>query len=132
MLTFDAEVTLYNKLTKDGTVTWHRTHIPVCSFYGGQAANIAATNFSPRDNYAVRIREVDMPDGYLNPNEYRLGDGSGWTVQQGDVIVRGNVTDTVVRGVTEITNKYWGRCFEVNKVHDNRRIGLKHILIEGS
>jgi hypothetical protein len=73
--------------------------------------------------------------GYVSPDVWRvlrqIPDGA-WTVQSGDVIVKGLVDDSMVNGITDITGKYTD-CFTVTGMYDNRRgfKAMRHLRIEG-
>lgn len=135
MLTFDTSVTVYNKHTVGPDVKWKRTILPIVSWYGGQGISVSGTDLIASDHYVVRVREKDMPSSYLPELDFRAQPSpSGWSFQDGDIVVRGEVPDEVNDGkITVITAKYKGKCFTITRVHDNRRGpgSMRHIKIEG-
>ena len=85
------------------------------------------------DGYAVRILAADL-SGYMSPDEWRAVEEmptDKFTVQNGDVIVRGHVEDAITSS-TDVTSKYTD-SFVVSGCYDNRRgvPFLKHIKILG-
>ena len=134
MVTFNEGITVYNKRLDQETRLdkWNRTQIPEgCSWYGGQAVTVGESGLVTADKYSVRILG-SATVGYVTPDEWlSLTESEGlWTLQSGDVVVRGHVDRDVVSGITEITQAF-SDCFIVTSVHDNRRIALQHIRIEG-
>lgn len=117
MLGCDRTVTLYHRTYDPASRSdiWSRTVYPAASWYGGQAATVSDSGLLTADAYTVRI----ATDAEI-------------AAAPGDVLVRGEVADTVT-GSTALTGKYHGRCFVVTHVQDNRR-GVRsawHWKIEG-
>ena len=134
MLTFNEGITIYNKRLDPETRLdkWNRTQLPEgCSWYGGQAVTVGESGLVTADKYSVRILDWAAV-GYVTPDKWiALSDeAEAWTLQSGDVVVRGMVDQEVVSGITEITRAF-SDCFVITSVHDNRRIALGHIRIEG-
>lgn len=132
--TFDTEITVFTMWQKDKDRRWVSTHVMDCSWYGKQAATVGTDGLNTADQYTVRMRPISMPEGYLKPEEYNaLPNPTGhWTLQNGDVVVKGDVTAEVVTGITDIT-KLFTNCFTITSVADNRRgpAFMQHIRIEG-
>lgn len=110
-------VTLYHRSYAPASRSdvWSRTVYPAASWYGAQAATVSDNGLLTADAYTVRIATSDEI-----------------TAAPGDVLVLGEVTDTVT-GSAALTGKYHGRCFVVTHVQDNRR-GVRsawHWKIEG-
>ena len=132
MLTFNTDITVFSHWKKGREEAWIRTHVPNASWHGGQVVTSGSNRRTAADKYTVRLRETSLID-YITPVEWMNLDGAPsakWTLQAGDVIVRGFVDDVVDTGITHITNKYKA-CFVVAGVYDNRRIALKHLRVEG-
>lgn len=105
MLCCTETVTLYHRSYDPASRAdvWSRTVYPAASWYGAQAASVSDSGLMTADAYTVRIAtdaEIDAAPG--------------------DVLVRGEVADTVT-GSAALTRKYHGRCFVVTHVQDNRR-----------
>ena len=69
----------------------------------------------------------DMSE-YVNPKQY---DGSSWTLNNGDLIVKGEVTETEVSGIKELSSY---EVFTITMV-DNKDFGssnMQHFEIRGN
>lgn len=131
MLTFDTDITIYTLRKKGRDDLWTRTVLHRASWHGKQAARPGESGLVTASQYTVRVLAENM-EGYVTPDEWAAmsSDTVGsWTVQPGDVVVRGVVRDEIT-GIAQITNKYKA-CFTVTDAFDNRRVGLKHLKIEG-
>ena len=117
MLCCTETVTLYHRSYDPASRAdvWSRVVYTAASWYGGQAATVSDNGLMTADTYTVRI---DTDAAIL--------------AAPGDVLVRGEVTDTVT-GSTALTRKYQGRCMVLTHVQDNRRGGrrLWHWKLEG-
>lgn len=117
MLCCTETVTLYHRSYNPASRAdvWSRMVYATASWYGGQAASVSDNGLMTADAYTVRINTA-----------------AAIPAAPGDVLVRGEVDDTVT-GSTALTGKYQGRCFVVTHVQDNRR-GVRrlwHWRIEG-
>lgn len=136
MATFSDSITLYTHWTNPADRSrekWIRAPINGVSFYGRQAVSVSGSGLNTADQYTVRIPVSSMPPGYLPPDAFsRSAVPGGWTLQNGDVIVKGTVADEIVKGITEITRKYVD-CFVITSVSDNRRgvPAMQHMRVEG-
>ena len=130
--TFSNSVTVYSRRRAGKLDTWIRTPVLGASWYGHQGARVGDSGLITADQFVVRIRERCLSN-YMRPDDWKALvelDGK-WTVQMGDIVVKGIVDDEVVGGnITAVTGKYTD-CFTVTGVFDNRRIALKHLRIEG-
>lgn len=126
MFTFNTDITIYSHWKQGREEKWVRTSTHNASWYGKQAVSVGDAGLIAADQHSVRIREQDM-GAYCIPD---LWEGTGWTVQPGDIVVKGLVDDEITTGPTQITGKYKA-CFTVTAAFDNRRVGLKHLRIEG-
>lgn len=132
--TFTQTITLYSQWEHERQRVWVRTVIPNASWYGHQGANIGESGLVTADQYVVRIR-LPQTNAYIPPdawNAFNEAPTGVWTVQNGDVIVKGQADDEVATGITDITRKYVD-SFTVTGVYDNRRElpFMQHIRIEG-
>lgn len=78
-------------------------------------------------NIYIPFDKNDMSD-YVTPKLYT---GKGWTIQNGDFIVRGEVTETQVSKIKDLS-KY--ECFEITLV-DKKDFGsnnMQHFEIRGN
>lgn len=88
-------LTLYNRVP--GTETYHRTVIGHVAWENRKASNVIASGGTiAADQVAVYI-PMQGATGYLAPKAWQaLTTKTGkWTLQVGDVIVRGTVTDEI-------------------------------------
>lgn len=133
----NADITIYNCYGK-GTrsESWQRTQIKGVEWYGGQAVTVTDSGLQSASTYTVRIPAYREPAGktFSMPADYKAAaDPSGlWTLQNGDIIVRGLVDDDAT-GSTAITGKYADRCFTVTGWRDNRRgsAWVQHWRVDG-
>ena len=129
--TFDAEITVYNKVRGTDTTSdvWVRTTFTKdytgytgVSWHGKTKVNIGDAGLIGADVFRIRIRDSVMQE-YINPKEWN---GQGWTMQAGDYIRKGISTepDPAIFD-TDVTL--------VMAVRDNRRgvAGMQHLAIEG-
>lgn len=89
-------VTLYNRFEDDeGAVKWYRTVLPGCFVKTVPALILSGNTGTEKPQTTVRIRKSE---NYVPPAEW-LNDESkrnfGFTVQNEDIIVIGNVTDDI-------------------------------------
>lgn len=133
--TFDATVTIFNKrwdkeLDRD---VWTRTVVRGASWHGKRAASVSDNGLQAASLYTVRIPARAMPKGYLHPDVFNAAQEApdGWTVQSGDIVVKGEVTQDI-QAAKDITKKI--ECFTVLAIRDNRRgpSALRHLRIEGA
>ena len=117
MLCCTETVTLYHRSYDPASRAdvWSRTVYPAASWYGGQAATVSDSGLLTADAYTVRI----ATDAEI-------------AAAPGDVLVRGEVADTVT-GSTALTRKYQGRCMVLTHVQDSCRGArrLWHWKLEG-
>lgn len=128
--TFDETITVYNKYTdKEKKATAYKgIHIKKCSWYGKVAVNVDSNGVSSASLFKVRVRERDLPEGYVSPDVF---DGIGYTFANGDIVIKGEHPLTVSK-IADITNK--NDSFKVLGVHMNTKgiKPLRHVMIEGS
>ena len=140
-MTTNADITIFNKWYNRETRLdeWKRTQIRGVNWYGGQAVAVTDNGLQSADTYTVRIPAASAPQGkqFVLPENYASADSAAltdlWTLQSGDIVVRGLVDDTPA-GDTDITQKYNDRCFMVTGWRDNRRGGslVQHWRVDGA
>ncbi len=94
----NSDITIYNK-SVDATTrseVWNRTQIRGVTWEEGKAANVLRSGLLEADRVTVFIPYARGVN-YITPVAYRaLSVKTGkWTLQQGDVIVRGLVSETI-------------------------------------
>lgn len=126
----NGDCTIYNRHYNPATRLdeWRRTPVTGVNWYAMQAATVGDNGLRTADVYVVRIPAGNAPPGYQAPDSY---DGTGWTLQTGDVLVRGIVADEIAKA-TDVTGKY-ADCCTVTGVRDNRRgsPAMQHWRVEG-
>jgi len=92
-------LTLYNRVP--GTETYHRTVLPAVQWENRKAANVLASGGNLAADQAAIYIPLDTP-GYLAPKAWQgLPDKSmAWTLQPGDVVVKGVVADEIGPSLT--------------------------------
>lgn len=136
-----AAITLYNAFSGEDEygkmfTTWHRTVITNCT-WGKQNKTVLVGNATLDNNdYLVKIPQdsnyIDGWEWFMLPNSEL---GGKFTVNTGDVVVRGVVDDEIPYNGSPsgILRKYTGRAFTVMYCHNNtgEDIPLGHYEIGG-
>ncbi len=95
--------TLYNKYVNAATRSevWQRTALAAVAWENRKAANVARAGNLEADEAAIYI-PFALGSDYLAPRAWQaLATKTGkWTLQVGDVIVKGAVTDTITSSFT--------------------------------
>lgn len=133
----NADITLYNKWYDRAMRTdrWLRTQISSVNWYGGQAVTVGDNGLLTADKYTVRIPLQSAPAGrqYLPPEEYAALEeeelAGAWTLQNGDVVVRGLINDATPPKAADKTER-----FVIMGMSDNRRgsLGMQHWKVVGA
>ena len=131
----NADVTLYNRYINTATTppseAWHRNQIENVAWENRKASNtIASGGRIKADQAAIYIpRERDAY--YMEPRAWQAltGKGSQWTLQEGDIIVRGIVADGISASftITDLKRKY-NDVLTISSVdlYDNGSRALQH------
>jgi hypothetical protein len=98
----NSSLTLYNKIS--GTETYQRTVIPAVEWENRKAYNGLKSGALASNTARVFI-SFSLCANYLKPKAWQaLSSKTGkFTIQEGDVIVKGTVTDEIHAAVAEIT-----------------------------
>lgn len=130
----NADVTLYNRWY-DRSIRddrWLRTQITGVCWYGGQAVTVSDNGLLTASSYTVRIPLESAPTArrYAGPGEYANATAEAqdglWTLQAGDIVVRGLVDDMAPPKASDKAPH-----FVITAVNDNRRGGLPHWKVTG-
>lgn len=134
MLGFDDAITIYN--TKYNPVTgfdeYHRTVVRNVSWHSQNKAVGSDKGIVFAEVFKVRVPEFCesdktfvLPEDYANPvTEY--------TFAPGNMVFKGELLNDVANGKQlAALVKSHSQSFTVLSWHDNRRIGLKHVYVEG-
>lgn len=132
--TFIHTITLYNKYedrSNGPTVTvWKKTVLENCYFGAVSGKTLSDTTLSEQNNFVCRIPEYDAF------TENYSGADNTFTLQPGDIIVKGNISEEIsdVRGLrsSDLLRKYAGKSFIVKCVSINTDIPFdKHYRVSG-
>ena len=140
---WDTTITVYNKYTDPQTqlVSWYKTKIDKTFWkYTHDKVTIGDTVLES-NKIVCRIRENTLyMDKYLWNALSAKDKASYFTLGQGDILVKGDVSDTIDeyaqgKRSTDLIEKYkeLQGCFEIQIVHDNtgEGRGLPHYLAQG-
>ena len=140
---WDTAITIYNKYTDPNTqqVTWYRSKVDN-AFWKYVYDKVTIGNTVLESNKIIcRIREdANYMDKYLWVALSDENKAKYFTLGQGDIIVKGEVTDIVNEYVsgqrsTDLIEKYkeLQGCFEIQKASNNTGAGrgLPHYLAQG-
>ena len=136
-------VTIYNRYEDPLTnlITWNRTVLDGCFFKNTNNKVTVGQTVIETNDIIVRIPQKSNYREYATwinlGNDRRV---NYWTLHQGDIIVKGNVSDTIneynsALNSNQLLAKYkaLGTCLVVNRFSDNSGIGrgLKHYRVVG-
>lgn len=119
--TFQFTVTLYNKyVDKSGgrsVITWKRTVLHECYFGTETIKQLNGNVLQQANSFICRIPQNE------NYTDNYQGESNKFTLRPDDVIVKGEVFDEVgdTQGnrITDLLQKYKGKCFTMRSVSDN-------------
>lgn len=96
----NADMTVYNKITSTSE-SWQRTVIYDVAWEYRKAANVIKSGLIEADKAAIYIPWA-RGTNYLKPFAWQaLASKTGkWTLQAGDIVVKGAVTDEITGGFT--------------------------------
>lgn len=102
------DVTVYNKYIVSRDPVYQRTQISGVSWQGGKGKSGAGSNTQAADQAVIYIPMARM--NHLDPQDWQtlVTKIGKWTLQVGDVIVKGLVTDEITGGFTisDLVRKY--------------------------
>lgn len=130
----NADITIYNQKINPSTklTEYIRTQIRNVHWYTDQKTSVDQAGVHSADVYKIRIPAESVEDiQFIDCSEWRrLEDRIGyWTIQNGDLIVRGLVDDDI-KQASDLLKKY-PYVARVNSFSDNRRGGNPHFRIGG-
>ena len=89
----NAHLTIYNKYIDNRAEKWQRSEILDCVWQGVKA--ISRFKEQVPANTILILIPYASGNGYLEPKAWQDSKTNYWTLQEGDVIVRGLVTDEI-------------------------------------
>ena len=106
----NAQATIYNKTIIDHAEVYQRTVLVTVYWENRRAVNKLASGGDIKADKALVMIPYTMSDGFLSPSYWKsLVDKTGkWTLQNGDIIVRGVVADEITSEFTasDLKRKY--------------------------
>ena len=130
MLGFNETITVYNAVFDENSDCdiYRKAIISGCSWHSQHITGHDGTSFHRENVMKIRIPETARSSkAYVTPTEF-TGAGCQYTLRSGDIIVKGVGPD--ISRPDELAGKSADLC-TITVVHDNRRIGLKHLYVEG-
>ena len=135
---WETTITLYNKYeASNGEITWYRTVIEGCFWkYETEYERVGETTQMVK----VLLCRVRKSADFLEDYEWQeVSDrGNYFTFNQGDILVKGEVTDTIDEytsghRASDLTKKYKSRCAEITEYRNNTGAGRvnEHYLVRG-
>lgn len=106
----NAHITIYNKYIEDRSEKYQRTQISDIVWENRKAANKIASGGNIKADSARIFIPFGRGENYLQPKEWQtLATKTGrWTLQGGDFVVKGLVTDDITSSftITDLKKKY--------------------------
>lgn len=135
---WDTTITLYNKYeASNGETTWYRTVLIGCFWkYVTDYTRLEDAMHTTK----VLLCRVRKSNDFLESYEWRENDGRGsyFTFSEGDILIKGEVTDDVDDYIpgkrsSDLLKKYKGRCAEITEDAVNVGAGrvAEHYLVRG-
>ena len=133
MLT-NADITIFNQYAdqKEKKIVYGPHYIERVWFHTDQKSSVSDGGITSADDYKIRIPFAEC-DGWMPPDEYgKLSSpGAGWTVQNGDLFIRGKWDGGRVSGIEDIRKGFSGMVGKVLSHSENFFGSQKHIRIGG-
>lgn len=127
-MTTNADITIYNAWLNPSLnkKIYRRTVIRDVHWYTNQKTTVGEGGLRSADEYKIRI-PLESCDGYRPPDEYRNDPDGHWTVENGDLFVRG-ILDLEICKASELARYHPGQVLSWS---DNRHGNQPHIRIGG-
>lgn len=127
----NAGLTIYNRYILAGAEAYQRTQIAAVAWEARKAANTLATGGNIASDSASVFIPFACPEAtnYRAPKAWQLSRAGKWTLQNGDYIVKGLVTDEIGVGFTmsQLKAKY-DDCLQISSVDvmDMGSLNMQH------
>lgn len=133
MLT-NADITIFNQYAdqKEKKIIYIPHYLEHVWFHTDQKSTVSDGGIACADDYKIRIPYAECGD-WIPPNDYRelASPGVNWTVQNGDIFIRGKWDGGRVNGVEDIKKEFSGMIGKVLSHSENFFGSQKHIRIGG-
>lgn len=127
---FDETITVYNAVydPETGFDNYSKTVISGCSWHTQHITGQNGAGFQRENVHKIRVPVDAVSSKEYVPRVEFKNPATQYTFKAGDRIVKGVGID--INRLDELEGEYNDIC-TIAVVHDNRRIGLKHIYVEG-
>lgn len=130
----NADITIFNQYADLGEkkIVYIPHYIEHVWFHTDQKSSVSDGGITSADDYKIRIPFAECV-GWMPPDEYASlpSSGAGWTVQNGDLFIRGKWDGGRVYGIEDIRKGFSGIIGKVLSHSENFFGSQKHIRIGG-
>ena len=118
----NTSMSVFNKNTDEKKNVFFKKHVIEHVFWDDSKGVNLNHGYENADDVNVFIpKDVNNLTEYVEAKQYN---GTGWTLQNGDFIVRGNVEEDIVEGIKDLQKKY--NTFAITLV-DDKDFGSTHM-----
>lgn len=131
-MTTNTNMSVYNKYTDEEKNVIFKKHLIDNVFWDDSKGININTGYEKADDVNVFIpKSQNNMNGYVEPKKYK-GLNSTWTLENGDFIVKGNISENEVLSLKELAQKY-DNVFTISLVDDKDfgSINMQHFEIRG-
>lgn len=133
MLT-NADITIFNQYAdrKEKKIIYIPHYIEHVWFHTDQKSNVSDGGITSADDYKIRVPYTECGD-WMPPNDFKelASPGGNWTVQNGDIFIKGKWDGDRVNGIDDIRKEFSGVIGKVLSHSENFFGSQKHIRIGG-
>ena len=133
--TFNKTITVFNRLSAKDSLTgkdvWYRKVLTECSFVGSVVRNASGNTVSVGNAYVCRIPKNES---YLPYSEWKNAADTHFTLNVGDYVFLGKITDTVTPNtIQSVYQQHKDTAFQIKAFSDNTGMvkRLEHYRVDG-
>ena len=124
-MTTNTNMSVYNKYTDEEKNVIFKKHLIDNVFWDDSKGVNINTGYEKADDVNVFIpKSQNNMNGYVEPKKYK-GLNNTWTLENGDFIVKGNISENEVLSLKELAKKY-DNVFTISLV-DDKDFGSKNM-----
>ena len=131
-MTTNTSMSVFNKYTDEEKNVKFKKHLIDNVFWDDSKSVNLNLGYENADEVNVYIpKSQNDLSGYVEPKQYK-GESGTWTLENGDIIVKGNVDEEEISMIKELTKKY-DNTFTITLV-DDKDFGssnMQHFEIKG-
>lgn len=131
-MTTNTSMSVFNKYTDEEKNVRFKKHLIDNVFWDDSKSVNLNLGYENADEVNVYIpKSQNDLSGYVEPKQYK-GESGTWTLENGDIIVKGNVDEEEISMIKELTKKY-DNTFTITLV-DDKDFGssnMQHFEIKG-